>query len=98
MKIKYDKQKGQRVNRYFRGMRCESKDNKTYWHYHEEDKWYLNEESRDKPYHRCGNYNNNIHTLKTAIRKIKQYALYLPKGTVFKLSNKYVGYDVEITI
>ena len=97
-KIKYDKPKGQRINRYFHGMRCENKDGETYWHYQEEDKWCTDKEDIGQYNGMCGNYNNNIHTFKTAIRKIKQYSKYLPKGTIFKLSNKYVGYDVEITI
>lgn len=37
MKIKYDKPKGQRVNRYFFGMTCENKDGETCWYYDNED-------------------------------------------------------------
>jgi len=98
VKIKYDKPKGQRVNRYFRGMRCEDKDGETYWYYDRIDKWCNDKEDMDQYNRGCGNYNDKIHTLKTAIRKIKKYSKYLPKGTIFKLSNKYRDYDIEIII
>ena len=39
MRVKYDKSKGQRVNRYFRGMCCENKQVETYWYYDKDDKW-----------------------------------------------------------
>lgn len=98
MKIKYNKPKGQRVNRFFTGMTCETKDGETYWYYDKHDKWCTTKEDREQYNGMCGNYNNNIHTLKTAKRKIKKYSKYLPKGTMFILSNRYVGYDIEITI
>ena len=98
MKIKYDKPKGQRINRYFMGMSCKNKDGETYWYYDKEDKWCTDSEDVGQYNGMCGNYNNSIRTLRTATRKIKKYAKYLPKGTIFKLSNKYSGYDIEITI
>lgn len=98
MKIKYEKPKGQRINRFFAGMSCKNKYGKTYWYYDKEDKWCTDAEDIGQYRGCCGNHNNNIHTLKTAIRKIKKYSKYMPKGTIFKLSNKYVGYDIEITI
>lgn len=98
MKIKYDKPKGQRANRYFFGMRCVSKDGESYWYYYNEDKWYLNKEVENEEHGCCSNYNEDINTLKGAIRKIKKYSKYLPKGTEFYLSNRYRDYDVKITI
>ena len=86
MKIKYDKPKGQRVNRYFTGIRCKSEDGETYWYYEKHDKWCTSQEDRDNYNGMCGNYNTNIHTLKTAIRKIKKYSNYLPKGVIFTKS------------
>lgn len=96
MQIKYNQPKGQRVKRYFFGLRCVSKEGESYWYYYKEDKWYLNARIEGKGC--CGNYNENINTLKGAIRKIKKYSKYLPKGTEFYLSNKYRDYDVEIRI
>ena len=96
MKIKYNKPKGQRVNRYFFGLRCVSNEEESYWYYYNEDKWYLNKKVEDHGC--CSNYNEDINTFKGAIRKIKKYSKYLPKGTEFYLSNRYREYDVEITI
>ena len=98
MKIKYDKPKGQRINRYFFGMRCVSENGESYWYYYKHDKWCTSQEDKDTYNGMCGNYNTNIHTLKTAKRKIKKYSMYIPKGTKFILSNKYIGYDIEIII
>lgn len=98
MKIKYYKPKGQRIKRFFTGICCESTNVEVYWYYDKEDKWCTSEEDIGQYKGGCGNYNNNIHTLKAAKRKIKKYSKYLSKGTIFTLSNKYIGYDIEITI
>lgn len=98
MQIKYNKPKGQRIKRYFFGIRCVSTEGESYWYYYKEDKWCTTEEDREQYSGMCSNYNEDINTLKGAIRKIKKYSKYLPKGTEFYLSNRYRDYDVEIII
>lgn len=91
--MRYQKQKGKRIkNSRFVGISL--LDNSTnYWFYPCINNWaddYVHPELVKR-----GSQNwEDCRSLKAAIRKVKKANV--PKGTVFILSSRYVGYDIEI--
>lgn len=103
MKVKYSKPKGQRLKSQFWGLREYDDPNKLrsrfkyLWWCEINKKWITTEERYAYEKVDISNYNNNIKTVKSAIRHLRKQT-YLAKGTQFFLSNKCVDYDVIITI
>ena len=91
--MKYQKPKGQRIQRYaFSGITIYDNCSR-YWYYDHLNNW-IDEDLHPEVIGRsCSNY-ENCKSLKSAIRKVKKASV--PKGTVFTLSSHFLGYDIDI--
>ncbi len=92
--MKYQKQKGERIkNSRFIGLELLDNSSTNYWFYPCINNWaddYVRPELKKRG---CQNW-EDCYSLKAAIRKVNKADV--PKGTVFILLSRYVGYDIEI--
>ena len=90
--MKYQKQKGERIkNCYFRFL--EPVEHAKYWYYPHLNDWVDEEKHPEVIGKDCASF-ERCRSLKAAIRKVNKADV--PKGTVFILLSRYVGYDIEI--
>lgn len=90
--MKYQKQKGLRIKRYGTGITIFD-NNANYWYYPHLHNWVDENEQPEVVGKDCANY-EPCRSLKAAIRKVNKASV--PKGTVFTLRSRYVGYDIDI--
>ena len=89
MKVKYNRIRGHRLNKYFIGVENYSG---KYWWSIEKQKWV---EDNELEYHGCiSNINSNIKSVKAFKRHLRKWSKYMPEGTEFVFVSRYVGYDV----
>lgn len=100
MIIKYSKPKGRRLKKQFWDLVLNNNPNGGHLYWNKVlNKWMTIDEWIEQG--KIGEpnlYNSKIKTLKSAIRHLKKHTHYLPKSSVFRLVNKYVGCDIFITI
>lgn len=85
MKLKYQAKKLSRINSRFTGVDCDQV----------EMLWYPNE-------HKWKEMDNSVpwqswcdcKSTKAFIRRLKEWSKYLPKGTIFVLKSRWIGYDI----
>lgn len=90
--MKYYKQKGLRIKRYGTGIMIYDSD-ANYWYYPHLHNWVDDSEHPEVVGKDCANY-EPCRSLKAAIRKVNKANV--PKGTVFTLTSRYIGYDIDI--
>ena len=86
MKIKYNAQKGTRINYRFMGFTTFENG---WWFNHNTNRWEQNPEAGEKGY----SSHQNCRSVKAFRRKLKK----APKGVKFILVSRWVGHDVEGT-
>ena len=97
MKIKYQAPKGLRIKKQFisLGLDINANDEYLYWWYYPESyEWRKDSDLRDNETYASSSC--LCRSLKAAIRLIKKWNF--PKGTTFRLSSIWIGYDVYITV
>lgn len=94
MRVIYQRSKGSRIkNSRFFGLDAESQDGYPYWYCEDTKEWYLHK-NRPKNYSRLTTSYTGVNSLKSAIRHVKNSNV--PKGTKFRLSSKFIGFDIYI--
>lgn len=100
MKIKFQAQKPNRLRNQFFSLEFDlcNKDWSDWWYYPKNKEWrkVIGDEVLYKEGDTWGQSFCPCRSLKAALRKIKK--LNVPKRTVFRLSSKYIGCDVYITV
>lgn len=97
MIIKYVACKGERIESQFIGLEDYSISNKWFYYWVESRKqWLIYDDIGTKEI--FDSINPHIKSVKSAIRHLEKHKKYLPKGSIFRLHNKYLDSDVFITI
>lgn len=91
--MKYYKQKGARIKSY--GFTCITiyDHGAKYWYYPHLHNWVDDSAHPEVIGKDCASF-EPCRSLKAAIRKVNKTSV--PKGTVFTLMSRYVGYDIDI--
>ena len=96
MRVRFQATKGKRLKKQFISVEldCEAmEDWSSWWYYPESKEWRKNGDFRDGE--TCASSSCSCRSLKSAIRKIKKWNF--PKGTMFLLRSRFVGFDIYIT-
>ena len=95
MKIKFQAPKGRRLKNQFMYLEMDLDNWNKMMYFPENNEW-RDFKTGYKPNETCSLSFCFCRSLKAAKRKIKKWNL--PKGTIFKLCNRFVGYDIYITV
>lgn len=90
--MNYGRKKNTRIkNCYFRFI--EPVEYAKYWYYPHLNDWIDEDKHPEVVGRDCASF-EQCKSLKSAIRKVNKASV--PKGTIFRLVSKYVGYDIRI--
>lgn len=95
MKITFEASKRSRILKYnFLGVVVEHPE-EDYWFYEDSKIWSIHSETLDEIY---SNTDRNVKSFNAFKRYVKKHSIYLPKGTIFRLISRYVGFDIYCEI